>query len=102
MHLSQPPDRLIDRDDGQPIEQLSPQGSRYDTIAIKRGDNGVEVRAKEAGTDEVVEIETDLSDQMYRGVTTSDGTRRRDIDDDILDALHQAGYAIIDPSVQRY
>lgn len=102
MQVKKPPTRFVDKKDGNPIEQFKPQGSRYEVIEIKRTDDGVHIKTQEAGTDKVDEFIASLTDQMYRGVSPDDGTRRRDIDDDVLDALHQAGYVTIDQSVKRY
>lgn len=102
MRVTAPPDRFIDEQDGQPIKQLEPEGSRYEQIAIKRLDDGVEIRAKEVGVEEPITLQATLNDQMFRGVTLDDDTRRRDLDDDLLDALHLVGYCLIDESTRGY
>ena len=101
MIVTQPPKRFLDEDDGSPIESIEPEGSRFEQIDVKRTDDGVEVRAKEAGTGEVTEIQAPLTEQMFRGVS-ADGDRPREIDDDIRDALSLVGYALVDDQIKGY
>jgi hypothetical protein len=101
MIVQHPPDRLIDQSDGSPIESIKPTGSRFERIDIKRRNDTIVVRAKEGGTDNVVEFEMELIEQLFRGVDVK-GKRRRDVDDDIQDALQLVGYSIVDRDTQAY
>lgn len=101
MIVQHPPDRLIDESDGSPIESIQPTGSRFERIDIKRRDDTVIVRAQEGGTDTVIEFEAELIEQLFRGVDVK-GKRRRDVDDDIQDALQLVGYSIVDRDTRAY
>jgi len=95
------PTRSID-DSGNPIEEMRVSGSRFDKIAIKRLDEGIEVRAHDEGRDAVIEFTANLAEELYKGVAIDGVERRRDIDDDLQDALHAVGYALIDPDVRDF
>lgn len=101
MRVTQPPSQFIDESDGQLIEEVSPVGSRYEVIAVKQLDDGIEVRAIEDGTDRINEFRAALTDQRFRGVAVED-LSRRDIDDDIQDIVHMLGYTLIDKSIKSY
>lgn len=100
MLVNQPPERFVDTSDDQPIESIRPEGSRYARIDIKRLDDGVHVKAQEHNG-AVTELTADTTDQMYCGVDIS-GKRRRDIDDDIQDALQLLGYCVVDRNTRQY
>lgn len=89
--------RFID-DSGNPVEEMDVAGSRFDRIAIKILDDGIHVRAHEEGTDEIIDFEASLTEQLFKGVQLPDeySRRRRDVDNDLLDALHSAGYTLVD------
>jgi len=95
------PTRSIDSD-GNPIEEIEVLRSRFDRIAIKRTDGGVEVRAHDESVDAVVEFEAALTDERYKGVSIVGPQRRRDVDDDLQDALHAVGYALVDTDVRNF
>jgi hypothetical protein len=99
MRVTQQPQRFIDEQDGQPIEEIEPEGSRFKSIAIKRLDDGIEVRALEHGTENVVEVTAELTEQRYRGVEVADDTS---VDDDLEDAMELFGYTLIDKAVKSY
>lgn len=101
MQVNTPPQRFVDESDGQPIEEIEPAGSRFGTIAVKRLDDGIEVRAIERGTEQVHEFHAQLTEQLYRGVSV-DGIPRRDIDEDILDTLQLLGYTAVDDEIKTY
>lgn len=88
-------ERFLDQD-GQPIEELTLEGSRFDAVAVKRLDEGIEVRAIDEEHEYVVEFETRLTETLFKGVQHPDnGPQRRDIDDDIQDAIHTVGYTLV-------
>ncbi|MDB9247502.1 hypothetical protein PN419_00575 [Halorubrum ezzemoulense] len=101
MNVTEPPSRFVDESDGQPIEEVNPVGSRYETVAVKRLDDGIEIRAIEHGTEEVNEYQASLTEQLFQGVSI-DGKGRRNIDDDIQDILHLLGFTLVDDSVKTY
>lgn len=91
--IAEPPQRFLD--EGNPVEQLSLDHSRFDTVAVKNRDDVIVVRARERdGT--TTEFEMDKAGKLFKGVTPQDNNKRRDIDDDILDALFHAGFAVTD------
>lgn len=102
MKVTNPPQKLIDESDGQPVEEINPDGSRFEKIAVKELDDGVEVRARERGTDEVTAFVAESTDELYGGVSVEGTDRRRDIDDDVQDALQLVGYTLVDESVKAY
>jgi len=84
---------------GDPIEELTVDGSRFDRISIRLGDDEIVVRARHVNGGEVVEqtFET-VDDKLFKPVVpTSIG--RRDVDDDLQDALGSIGYAAVDGDV---
>jgi len=84
--------------DGNPVEELTVEGSRFDRISIlvDDGTNQMVVRAREVGTGDVVEQPLrKVSGQLFKPVTPVE-THRRDVDDDIQDALASIGYAPVD------
>lgn len=101
MYVTNPPARLIDEEDGHPIEQLTPHASRFGQIEIKKQNNALTIRAHDDSTNEILEFNGELTNQTLRGITITGG-RRRDIDDDVLDALQLLGYTVIDPATQHY
>jgi len=85
--------------DGDPVEELTLDGSRFDRISIRLSDDEMTVRASEVGTDTVVEVEFEkVPNKLFKPVVPSDGARR-DVSDDIQDALASIGYAPVDHSV---
>ena len=101
MIVNNPPQRFVDSEEN-PIESIKPEGSRYEQIDIKRMDDTIEMRAKEAGTDRVTEFTATLTDQMFRGVTEDDGRRPREMEQDLRDALRLVGYTLVDRQVKGY
>ena len=101
MRVAEQPKRLIDSD-GEPITEFEPGGSRYETIAIKESEGELLVRASDQISEETVEFSVSLRSEMYRGVTVEDADRRRDVPDDILDALHLVGFTAVDLNTKQY
>jgi hypothetical protein len=102
MNVETHPERFLDKSDDRPIDEIIPSGSRFDTIAVKRLDDGVEVRAHDTTSDDVVTFTASITDQLFRGVSVDGPQRRRDIDDDLQDALALLGYAVSDPDIKDY
>ena len=101
MNIDTAPQRFIDEEDGQPIEEVDPKGSRFNSIAVKRLDDSIEVRAQEHGTDDVIEFRADLTEQLFRGVAV-EGIPRREIHGDIQDVLTLLGYVFVDKTIKEY
>ena len=101
MKVTNTPKRLVDKEDGQAIEEVDPDGSRFESIAVKRHEDSIEVKAKEHGTEDVTEFRAELTDELFRGVTV-EGIPRRQIDDDIQDVLTLLGYAFVDKTIKGY
>lgn len=102
MQVSTSPERFVDEADGFPIEQIRPEGSRFEVVNIKRRDEDIEVRARDGVSEDVVEFTASLTDQLHRGVNVDGPQRRRDIDDDLQDLLHIIGYTVVDTDVKRF
>ncbi len=102
MRVEHPPERFIDDSDGAPIEQILPDGSRFDKIDVKRTDDKIEVRAHDEGADHTVEITASINEELYRGVTIDGPQRPRDVDEDIRDVLHLVGYTAVDDGTKAY
>jgi len=82
--------------DGDPIEELTVEGSRFDRVSIRLTDDSVVVRARQVGTDTIVEERFEkVPDKLFKPVTHVTKARR-DVDDDIQDALASIGYATVD------
>ena len=101
MIVNDPPQRFVDSNDN-PIESIEPEGSRYEQIDIKKTDDEIEVRAKEAGTDRVTEFTATLTDQMFRGVELDDGRRPHELDEDFRAILQMVGYQVVDRHIKGY
>lgn len=101
MKVTQPPSQFIDESDGNQIFEVSPLGSRYEVIAVKQLNNGIEVRAIEHGTEREVEFRATPTNQSFDGVTV-DSKEQRNIDDDIQNVLHMLGYAVVDENFKSY
>lgn len=101
MIVNDPPQRFVDSEDN-PIESIEPEGSRYEQIDIKRTDDGIVVKAKEAGTDRITEFSATMTDQMFRGVELDDGRRPRELDEDFRAILKMVGYQVVDRQIKGY
>lgn len=101
MIVNDPPERFVDPD-GNPIESIKPEGSRYEQIDIKKTDDEVVVKAKAAGTDEIAEFSATLTGQMFRGVKLDDGRRPRELDEDFRTVLQMVGYQVVDRQIKGY
>jgi len=95
MHVEQPPEQLIDQSDGHPIERIRPSGSRYDIIAVKATDTEIVVKAHEGASDSTNSWRFPLQEKLLQAAGIDD-QRRRDIDDDIQDAVQLVGYTLSD------
>lgn len=101
MQLTNKPERFID-DSSNAVTRIIPENSRYDLIEIKQRPDSVEMRVREAGTGRVDNYQFEFTGKSYRGVKTADSRARRNIDDDVQDALHACGFTTIDDSVERW
>lgn len=101
MRITTQPERFIDNDDGEPITEVYPEGSRFDAMSVKQTDEGIEIRAHDQTSDEVIEVQAELTEELYRGVEV-ENTRRRDVTEDIQDLCQIVGYTLIDPAVESY
>ena len=101
MKVTKPPKRFVDEEDGQTVEEVDPDGSRFESIAVKRLEDSIEIKAKKHGTEDVTEFRAELTDELFRGVTV-EGIPRRQIDDDIQDVLTLLGYAFVDKTIKEY
>lgn len=90
--------RFLD-ENGNPIEEYELSGSRYSTIAVRKHDDGVEIRALDASTGEVTTLEASLLRTALKGLELEDGRRPRDIDEDLRSILHQQRFAFVDTEV---
>jgi hypothetical protein len=80
-------------DNGDWIDEIVLSNSRFDRMAIKRSKDDIVVRAK--GGDNTYQFDFGVAEVVLQGVVPS-GRRRRDIDDDIQDALLAAGFGVTD------
>lgn len=102
MEVKSKPQAFVDESDDRPIREIEPVGSRFDAIAIKRLKDSIEVRARKHGTDNIIEFQAETIDQLYRGVSIQGDVSRRDLDDDLEDALQLLGYTAVDRDTRSY
>ncbi len=102
MYVSEPPKRYVDEQDGQPIQQIRPASSMFDQVEVKGNGEALLVMARESATGNIVKMEAALSDKTLRGVFVESESRRRDVRDDLQDALELLGYTVLDQEVQQY
>jgi len=89
-------EKFVSEEEGRPISELTTSNSRFDRIGIKQVEDGIEIRARDSETDHVEVIEMELLEMTFQGLAAKDGTRRRDIPDDLQDALYAARYCLVD------
>lgn len=86
--------KLVD-DDGNYVEEIVLSRSRFSRMAIKRmpEKRKVLVRAEEGSN--TYQFEFDVAEVVLQGISPR-GRKRRDIDDDVQDALLAAGFSVTD------
>lgn len=87
--------------EGNPVEELTVEGSRFDRISIlvDDGSGTLVVRAREVGSEEFIEERFDrIADKLFKPVVHAEKARR-EVDDDIQDAVASIGYAPVDDTL---
>lgn len=102
MQVIDPPQRYIDKETDDPIEQIKPQGSRFEKIEVQQSEDKLTIMALESADNEVHEYEAPIVEKMLRGVRVRGTPRRRDMAEDLQDALELLGYTVLDTQIQQY
>jgi hypothetical protein len=74
----------------------------FDQVEVKGNGEALLVMARESATGNIVKMEATLSNKTLRGVFVESESRRRDVRDDLQDALELLGYTVLDQEVQQY
>jgi len=103
MYVGSQPERFLV--DGDPVTQLTVEDSRFERVAVRRLDDGIEVRAEDSERDEIIELQAQLTDKLYKGIELTDSgypSRRRHIEDDLHEIIQLVGYTLVEDDVARY
>lgn len=100
MKAPNPPERYDD-EDGRPVEEIRPKGSRFEWIEVKRFNDRVELRAELKEREEIIELNCSFRDELYRGLENESG-EARDVDDDLRDALNLVGFSVVSTDSKEF